>query len=446
MRKVDSLYSSLIDIASNICDDSQNVEAFWETLEDAEKEIFDLLSENIALEKQNLQRCKSDKQLYENYELLSSYFNKINDDFSGFPGLCIKKINYILTLSNKVFQNIADISDEDVSSELGYAQVDLGFESLAFVSNIPVLNKNIIWFDPSSNDSLEKLITFDTNIECWYSLLGAVDGIDFDSEKEIIFSDSQYIDSEQVNSNITSLLRIYMASSGEQIVSPLCYSRPPLNSSLALYCPSMSYAQFDDIINILGEYNNRQDTLAKYLSIFHIIENFMFKFPIVKLERSSGGQMFSIRDFKRLYKSVDVNELKAVTNLFNNSFKLPFNGETLNKYLYRKWEAFKSTHILDMSNIKNFTIKLTSMDAELINEVEFCNFLSKVVYQIRCSIVHNKETEFHISSENYPTGCRLIIEEYILGMLEEVMFFLLSSENDIVWYRNDSIKLWERSA
>jgi hypothetical protein len=218
------------------------------------------------------------------------------------------------------------------------------------------------------------------------------------------------------------------------------------NSSLALYCPSMSYAQFDDVINILGEYNNRQDTLAKYLSIFHIIENFMFKFPIVKLERSSGGQMFSIRDFKRLYKSVDVNEQKAVTNLFNNSFKLPFNGETLNKYLYRKWEAFKSTHILDMSNIRNFTIKLTSMDAELINEVEFCNFISKVVYQIRCSIVHNKETEFHISSENYPTGCRLIIEEYILGMLEEVMFFLLSSENDIVWYRNDSIKLWERSA
>jgi hypothetical protein len=446
MRKIDALYSSLINIASNICDDGSHVEAFWDNLEGDPKDIFISLSENIAFEKQSLQRCKRDKQLYENYELLSSYFNKIHDEFNDFPGFCIKKVNYILTLSNKVFQNIADISDENVSSEFGSAQVELGFDSLAFVSNISALNKNIIWFVPSSSDSLEKLITFDTNIECWYSLLGAVDDIDFDSDKEIIFSDSQYIDSGQVNSNIISLLRIYMASSGERIVPTLCYSKPPLNSSLELYCPSMSYAQFDDVINILGEYNNRQDTLAKYLSIFHIIENFMFKFPIVKLERSSNGQMFSIRDFKRLYKSVDVNEQKAVIDLFKNSFKLSFNGETLNKHLYRKWEAFKVTHASEMSNIKSFTIKLTNMDAELINEGEFCNFISKIVYQIRCSIVHNKETEFHISSENYPIGCRLIIEEYILSMLEEVMFFLLSSENALVWYKSDSIKLWNRSA
>jgi hypothetical protein len=86
------------------------------------------------------------------------------------------------------------------------------------------------------------------------------------------------------------------------------------------------------------------------------------------------------------------------------------------------------------------------MDAEQVNERDFSNFISKVVYQIRCSIVHNKETEFHISSENYPTGCRLIIEEYVLSMLEELTFFLLSSENNLVWYQSDSIKLWERSA
>ena len=38
------------------------------------------------------------------------------------------------------------------------------------------------------------------------------------------------------------------------------------------------------------------DTLSQYLALYHAFENFMFKLPLVHLERQHGGSMFSIQE------------------------------------------------------------------------------------------------------------------------------------------------------
>jgi hypothetical protein len=192
----------------------------------------------------------------------------------------------------------------------------------------------------------------------------------------------------------------------------------------------------------MGEYVERKDVLSKYLSIYHVVESFMFKYPIVKLERSRNGVMFSIRDFKSLYKAVETNESEAVSSLMKVAFDLPFGTSTIGQEIYQRWGVFVTAQVAHVSDIDDFLAKLNVNRASANGQASFIKFFSGLLYRIRCSVVHNKETEYHISSENYTVGCRLVLEEFYLPALEEIIFLLLSKENDVVWYRSDSIKLW----
>ncbi|MNZ88418.1 hypothetical protein D3C78_1073100 [compost metagenome] len=301
------------------------------------------------------------------------------------------------------------------------------------------MSNNLAWFNPGSQDSLSALTASQTDVEVWYSLASLCENIDFSQSTEILFGLSSCISEKE---NVISLLKIYMLARGEMVTKSIEYLNPPQNSSINSYDPSLNYAQFGEIVQIMGEYVARRDALSKYLSIYHVIENFMFKYPIVKLERSRNGVMFSIRDFKRLYKAVETNELEAVTSLMRAALDLQFGANTIGQEIYQRWSAFIIAQTANINDIDDFLDKMNVKRASLNNQASFCNAFSMLLYRIRCSVVHNKETEYHISSENYTSGCQPVLEEFYLPALEELIFLLLSQENDVVWYKFDSIKLW----
>ncbi|GAA0409156.1 hypothetical protein GCM10009133_17120 [Cocleimonas flava] len=447
MKKAESLYSDLIACISNISEESEALETYWNTLDEEKQNLFDSLTENISLEKIKLQTCKRNCTIYNNYDSLKEQFLQFNNDFSAFPGFSYSKVIFIIMISERIIENITEIQDEDIGISFQFAEVQLGFDSHAYASNLGDASKNLIWFNPVDETSLNELICFESDIECWYSILSSSCDIDFNTIQELLFCDESVLVAGSANKNVIELLKIHMASSGEQTVPVIDYLPTPSNSSIELYSPSLSYAQFEDVVGILGEYNNRKDVLTKYLSIFHIIENFMFKAPIVSLERTSTNTMFSIRDFKRLYKSVEINENKAIRDLFERSFLLPFDGNTFNKFAYDEWKAFIARNSSNVAEIEEFLEKLSLFKSyNSLTLLNISTFLSSVVYKVRCSIVHNKETEFHISSEKYPIGCKIILEDFLLKILEEMVFLLLSAENDLVWYKSNSITLWDESA
>jgi len=449
MKKIDAIYSELISDLYNICEDAEKMEAYWNALSEENQNIIDGISEKLLIEKKKIIICKNADStgtdtIYDGYSELQTLLEEFNSLFSDYPGFNYSKFNYIITISIKIFENSSIIQDESVSVVLRCKNVNLSFEDLAYITNVAVLDNSIAWFSPVSPESLTKLVGYNSDINCWYALLCEVDNIDFQNNSECIFYCETHFDAGISCENICALLKIHMASAGLKTIPSLIYSNPPSNSSLESYCPSESYMQFSDIVGILGEYNNREDILSKYMSIYHVIENLMFKQPIVKLERSSAGSMFSMRDFKRLYKSVDVDEQKAMKNLFKEAFNIQFNGIDFKSFAYQEWNAFLVIH--GTTGLDDFLKVLSINDRGNLNAGNFFDFISRIVYQIRCSIVHNKETEFHISSESYPIGCKLLLENFILKFLEELIFLLMSKENSLVWYKTNSISLWRESA
>lgn len=441
MRKVDAVFSLLISEAKKIHDEPN--EAYWDNLDDSRKNQFDAICDHLINLSSALEDSRNNFSLTYDFDELKNTLNEFNQAFSDYPDFNFNKLIYQIAISKKICASVGEIPDEDVTSDFDFFECTLAFTSAAFASNISTLSSNLAWLNPSSNDSLDALSAYEINIELLYYLASIPERIDFSSSKEILICPLPCMTAKN---NALALLKIYMLTKGKKITRTIEYLATPRNSSINNYDPELNYAQFSDIVQIMGEYVDRKDVLSKYLSIYHVIENFMFKHPIVKLERARNGAMFSIREFKSLYKAVETNELDAVKSLMKASFPLPFNGSTIGNEVYSLWQAFLNQHTTELVDIDEFLSKLDTSRSSITDINSFRSFFSTVLYRIRCSIVHNKETEYHISSENYTNGCRLILENFYLPTMEELIFLLLAKENDVVWYKSDAIALWNKTA
>ncbi|CAG8872811.1 hypothetical protein [Pseudomonas fluorescens] len=441
MKKIDAVFSLLIEEIKKISDDAD--EAFWTGLAQAERDSFDAICDELMSLKAELEKSRDSVGSHVDFLKLKSVFERFNDLFPRYPSFSLSKVLYQIAVSAKICSMVGRIPDEEVDPQFDFFSCSLKFPSAAFASNVTPLNSNLIWFNPSIVESLDALVLYETNLELWYCLAAFSGSIDFSLATEILVCPAACLAGK---GNVLSLLKIYMLASGKKVTRTIEYSKLPKNSSINNYDPQFNYAQFGEVVQIMGEYVDRKDVLSKYLSIYHVIESFMFKYPIVKLERSRNGVMFSIRDFKSLYKAVETREQEAVTALVKGAFALPFNGISLGEEIYKLWTAFLVAQAANLGDIDDFFTRMDVSRAQVNNINSFVSFFSSVLYRIRCSVVHNKETEYHISSENYSEGCRLVLEEFYLPALEELVFLLLSKENDVVWYKSDSIALWNKTA
>jgi hypothetical protein len=74
---------------------------------------------------------------------------------------------------------------------------------------------------------------------------------------------------------------------------------------------------------------------------------------------------------------------------------------------------------------------------------ETSTYFSKIVYAIRNAIVHNKETEFHLTYASLDPTMRLLIESFLIPILEKICFSLIGSPNVDLWYQNKSLSLYK---
>ena len=443
MKKINMLYDFLISQIDVLCsEDGIEIERYCAGLTSDQVSLFDDYFEKLGTHRDALYECLNNGEIYTEFYSMHSVFSDFISAFEGCPILELERINFVLCVAKKIAVLTTVVADEEVREGFGFFNADLDFESKAFSSNIQDLDRNIIWLKVCDQSSLDKLLAMIQDVELLYILLSVSSGFDFSGVNDVVVCGAANV-AVPFQKNILTLLKLHMVSVGEKINKTTKYSSRPANSSIGKFDPSLNYAQFVEVVGILGEYVERDDALSKFLSIYHVVENFMFRAPIVKLERLNNGAMFSIRDFKRLYKGVDVNELGALEELVRSTFLLGHASGSFGIFAQRSWETFLATNAAQMNSISGFLVKVQG--SMYVSGGNFAKYFASVVYRIRCSVVHNKETEYHISSENYTDGCCMVFEGYLLPMLEEFVFLLLCEDNSLVWYQTPSIALWDNA-
>jgi hypothetical protein len=445
MKKYEILYDWPI-LEIKRLSDSDVAESYAAQLVEPDLSLFVDLTEKIRLFGADFVKAKAERAHFTKWVEIRACIEEFGAQFISFPSPSIDKLRMSLLLAHKLYQSSPPIDMTDIDSDM--------FELREIKQPVPTT-----WFCRENSLSLSDSVALFTLSD--FSVVSN-DIMATNMSPNFLFHliatlndtpdlpSSQMIFVKKMNPQIDSIAidafaRLAVLSAGKAVHSARKYTNAPNILNIDEIKPGAAYHQWNEILNVLSEYNSRDETLLKFLTIYHVIENFMYKRPIVELEQKMSGAMFSIRDFRRLYNNVQMKEEDALKGLFQEVFKMDALPRIKFKdHIVARWRRLVPTvskanidHSLNLIGL-SFSFNSFKDDSAL-------SCFSKLIYMIRNTIVHNKETEFHLtyaSLNMHPSLCS-IIEDFALPSLEEICFSLISKPNQGFWYQNKEICLYK---
>jgi hypothetical protein len=158
-----------------------------------------------------------------------------------------------------------------------------------------------------------------------------------------------------------------------------------------------------------------------------------------------------------MYDKINDSELNMLKKLFEDILTLEYSvGVTFKTKILTDWGGLIPGHFANDTNVNLLIKKLnmtTSKGANMshayVTADTLIHFFPKLIYSFRNSMVHNRETEFHLTHMNlinHPLmmdTAKKILEIFLIPTLEEIVFHLIANQNNIVWYDQSKLSLWE---
>ncbi len=457
MELKDIIYENLNRIIHGITTNGENFEEYYNDLDNDDKksDLF-ALAEEVESKLKEVKKSKLEGGIHSDFGDLLGFLDKFWIKFSDYPNHRIHECIVIIYLVNLLNESI----DEETSLDEEY---DISQLSLTKIEK-EIYQRNFAYFDSSNLKNSIVLLDFSepSRIATYFSqnsipkdlIVQLLANIGIEANRLEL---TQYVlsnkDIEGKKSQIWSSLCLHIVRDGKIIHTPYDYNQSPNVNSSRNINQEVQYQQFDDSVLILSEYNHQKDILDKYLRIYHLIENFMYKFPLTELERKYAGNVFSIRDFQRMNDVVNNNEITSLKKLFAAVCLENYSStQKFSKFIYDSWTSLHPTIIADKSNIDTLLSLLRlDKDFDSIDESQAPSFFAKLIYAFRNSLVHNRETEFHLTHESLlnhtqiGNTAQLILEKFIIPAAEEVVFYLIIEQNNLVWFSNSTIKLYNEN-
>lgn len=464
MRKIDLLHNHLLSLIKNLTIDGAAFEDYHNQLGDNDQnELLDI-SEKLSVEYKSITDAHSGNEFYSDYSNLISYLDTFKEKFSDYPNFRKDEIYALITLSQKLTSELSGTDDLNLTEEVDttiFEIIPLSDEinkDTFFDFDSSNLTNSLLLFNIEQKEGFKQFIDSTTQgTHIFFYLLSKI-GVDNQplTQKKYVLVKTEFKDKPKV---VWATLCLHIISKGAFVHNSFEYTSPPSISSNCKIQLGKNYQQFSDSIDIISEYNFQKDILDKYLRIYHVLENFMYKSPLVSLERTAGGQVFSIRDFQRMYDKISDSELNMLVKLMSEIFPLPFDSaQTFNQKILANWTALIPTYFADANNIDHLlkilnmkTTKGKDIDNAYVTTDSLPKFMGKLIYAFRNSMVHNRETEFHLTHltlTKHPLigdTARTILEKFLLPTIEELVFNLIIAENTIVWYDKSKLHLWDES-
>lgn len=195
--------------------------------------------------------------------------------------------------------------------------------------------------------------------------------------------------------------------------------------------PNTAYEQYFEVFDILNELNHANDTITRFLKLYHIIEYLVYRKELVEIEQKARNNRTFIREIHGL-SNQGTKELEVL----RRNFKKIFEAQVLAGLF-----DINPLNVNEATFLRNYWG--ISIPANNNFEHTQVNRIADLIYKIRNSIVHNKESEFHITTSNP--------EDYedVLGLMKrfinvlEIQILNKISNNDIaISYQSQHIELY----
>lgn len=265
------------------------------------------------------------------------------------------------------------------------------------------------------------------------------------------------VTAEENTEAATSYLKYHLVLSGNKLTSPVLLTPANHVSDLqTVLNMGANYTQFSEPFAMLSEVNSCKSILDTFLSTYHVLENYMIRSEVSSVLTNTTNRRFQrVRDFKRLGQQTDASEIFHLTKLFNRCWETMIGSKSLATSLEEYFDAMIVDPVWNKRGFDEFLVELNILNGNG-NQVCFANGFhnsgsrrsnfAKLVYSIRCSIVHNKATEFHLSNEELRRKRirTLVIEKLCLPIMQRLAFGLPSSDpqRNPIYYGQRELKFY----
>ena len=207
----------------------------------------------------------------------------------------------------------------------------------------------------------------------------------------------------------------------------LNYSTPALNPVLN-FSGNVEYEQYFDVYDVLNELNQAPDLLSRFMKLYHVMEYLMYRVYLVDLVARVGGNKFFVREFinssERMKKSEKETFIKNFSKIFQSD--KAYIKQRLNAHVNLAINTFLDNHGL----VADFSLDNVSKVSELI-------------YGIRCAIVHNKESEYHLTVSFYDDFIQIIpLIKELTGTMEELLIEKIKTNHVNIKYPQRQVNLY----
>lgn len=205
----------------------------------------------------------------------------------------------------------------------------------------------------------------------------------------------------------------------------------PILSALT-YDKKVKYIEYYDIFDVFNEWLHAKDILTAFTKMYQVAEYMIYRSQMVEIISRSEIKQSFLRETKNLSDRYRNGERNTIITNFPNLFygftldpaQVNMSWPFIDKYFDKSGSG---NHYLDCSKPQN----------------EFDKGVARFVYDVRCSIVHNKESEFHIQYNNYEEYKSIVpLLISINKQMAEKIITIINTLNSPIHYGKKSLDLY----
>ena len=192
------------------------------------------------------------------------------------------------------------------------------------------------------------------------------------------------------------------------------------------------YQEYYDIYDVFNDWLHATDILTAFLKMYQIAEYMIYRSQMTDIVNRANIKQSFLRETKALSSKYTEGERSMIINTFPrlfNDFHLN-NAEVINSWTFVDKYFGKSkngNHYLDTSK----------------PQTEIDTGVARFIYDTRCSIVHNKESEFHILYNNYDEYKDIVpLMVSINNIMAEKILEILKTVRPAIHYEAQTLELY----
>lgn len=205
----------------------------------------------------------------------------------------------------------------------------------------------------------------------------------------------------------------------------------PILSSF-VYNKEIIYQEYYDIYDVFNDWLHATDILTAFIKMYQIAEYIIYRSQMVEIVNRANIKQSFLRETKNLSAKYVKSERDTIIANFSklfNSFSLDPREVTASWSFVDQYfgEANGGGHYLDTTKPQNNIDK----------------GVARFIYDTRCAIVHNKESEFHIQYNNYEDYKDIVpLMRSINDIMAKKILEIINSLTPSIHYQSQKLDLY----